>query len=531
MAVAEPVAELDAATIRELILRLRPAPDEPVVVSIAATQLVGESAARLVFASALFTPPTVATESWAQWSARTKQTVSFLVGQWEAAGVDVQQWVQFEEVRGNFLFGRAVLAAGNATDELTEWLTALLAGQPVNLPLSDGAQFAATAAAPTGLIQCFPLIAGPAATLTCAAARPITGYLFPLEVPAGAPAADPTWTVGDYAITNAPLFLLGLPISVPPIHAAPFETEAPAPPGLLVGRMQRDAWISNIRAEPDADHVFKIAIGHDPTRVSLADLELDLEEYAHGDLIGARRVRLGDVMLPELPEGIDEPVIGVCLPTLGPGLHRQVRLYDRDGLLLDTTDRLPMVEQVKVDVQVEGGIPFTITVGNAPIVALLDRLARADETDQAYDDLLAAGLAGRIIDSPGHGLPWLAQILAQAPGHLDVLDPYFGWNVSDWAVLNSVAVPTRVLTHRDGRNVISPPAGSAPGGLVARAWSGRPPWHDRVYLWDGGGATVGTSPSGLGQRVARIDRFGAAEAAGWQALFNTWWVDPSLTAV
>lgn len=65
----------------------------------------------------------------------------------------------------------------------------------------------------------------------------------------------------------------------------------------------------------------------------------------------------------------------------------------------------------------------------------------------------------------------------------------------------------------------------------ARAWPGKPPWHDRIYLWKGGGLSVGTSPSGLGHRVARLDRLNANEAAGWQTMFNAWWVDPTVAAV
>jgi hypothetical protein len=75
-------------------------------------------------------------------------------------------------------------------------------------------------------------------------------------------------------------------------------------------------------------------------------------------------------------------------------------------------------------------------------------------------------------------------------------------------------------------------ADKAAASLEARSWrGGTAPWHDRFYLWQGGGLSVGTSPSGLGKRVARIDRLNANEAAGWQNLFNTWWASADVAAV
>lgn len=227
-----------------------------------------------------------------------------------------------------------------------------------------------------------------------------------------------------------------------------------------------------------------------------------------------------------------------ALPTLGGGLHRQLRLYDRNGVLLDATDRMPFIEQVIVDVQIAGGGAFQVQVGAAATVAFLDRLTYADETEATYNQMLADGLAERIIDDPLTGLPKLAELLSQAHDHLDILDPYFGWELIDWSVLVQVAVPTRVLAKHDmqpkaKRNVNPPPPGTAPNApsLDVRGWPGGPPWHDRVYLWNGGGLSVGTSPSGLGKRVARLDRLTASEAAGWQQMFNSWWSDPNLVAV
>src|SRR5713101_5984542 len=50
-------------------------------------------------------------------------------------------------------------------------------------------------------------------------------------------------------------------------------------------------------------------------------------------LTGSGRIRLGDLALPSGPVAAGKDV-AVVLPTLGPGLQRQVRLFDRNGLLL-----------------------------------------------------------------------------------------------------------------------------------------------------------------------------------------------------
>ncbi len=158
-----------------------------------------------------------------------------------------------------------------------------------------------------------------------------------------------------------------------------------------------------------------------------------------------------------------------------------------------------------------------------------------------------------MIDDPDVGLPLLTGMLAGAREFLAVLDPYFGHQEIDWTVLKDVTVPVHVLTQHGKWNeakaevkggpqrwqlnqkVKAPPPGTAARApdLQVRTWRGHEeqrsaPWHDRVYLWQGGGLSVGTSPSGLGKRVARVDRLSGAEAAGWQALFDRWWASPDV---
>ena len=122
------------------------------------------------------------------------------------------------------------------------------------------------------------------------------------------------------------MYLLGLPISVAPLCSVAFDFNSGPTAGLLVGKLERSAWLAEMQALPDKGTV-SVSLGLDESRVSLADLELDIEEYENGDLVSARRLRLGDVALPSSALMPGE-IITVELPTLGAGLHRQVRLFD-----------------------------------------------------------------------------------------------------------------------------------------------------------------------------------------------------------
>ena len=196
-------------------------------------------------------------------------------------------------------------------------------------------------------------------------------------------------------------------------------------------------------------------------------MEIDLEESIGGDLTSARRISLGDLDLPE--PGKSGGQVRVELPSLGPGLQRQVRLFDRNGLLLDATDRLSMAEQINVQITMGSTAVRQLQIGHTSAVGIFDRLARAERAEAAYSDLLKAGLPGRLIDDPEHGLPALTSLLSQTRGHLDILDPYFGWDADDWLVLGQAHVPVRVLTgygeftKKGWRLRVKPlPPGSAP---------------------------------------------------------------------
>lgn len=279
-----------------------------------------------------------------------------------------------------------------------------------------------------------------------------------------------------------------------------------------------------------------------PGRASPGDLEVDLEEYADDGLAQARRIRLADLALP----GGSPERVTVALPTLGPGLRRRLRLYDRAGRLLDTCDATAFVSQIKITMTGHIGDESTtrhVSLGQAPAAPNpVTRLAALDTAEAGYTRLLTEGLSRRILDDPVTALAAIQEAVQSARDDLLILDPYFGHQPADWAALEKVAVPVRVLTmHKQFAKAATATKPAQPDVLMPlpphagiqhvpllgiRSWSQKAPWHDRVYLWVGGGLTVGGSPSGLGKRLRRLDRLSPVEADAWRTRFEALWVDP-----
>jgi hypothetical protein len=109
-------------------------------------------------------------------------------------------------------------------------------------------------------------------------------------------------------------------------------------------------------------------------------------------------------------------------------------------------------------------------------------------------------------------------VLERAHGELLVVDPYF----RDWPLLENLGgQPPRVLIGPD----VDPPPPTFTG-KAARWRSGLAPFHDRFFLWEGGGVSVGTSAGAVRDRLFRIVRMGAAESDVLRSRFALWWSDP-----
>lgn len=518
---------MSEADVGELLNRLKIEDDDIAVVSFAA-HVEDNNPTRLMFASVLFGPAQMAQMSWLEWSAQTQAPAASVLADLENAGRDLCAARSFVRSVGSCLLGRVALTPDNAVC----WLAGLLAGEPAELV--EDVVLHAHAIAASGAVRTFPNRASPAGRLAGAVERPVTGYFFPIELGTADVGIPDRWGVGDLEMDNASFFLLGLPSAA---------DETSVKPGIYIGSIERRAWIARSGIE-DEGRRHRITLCIDADRIGLADIEVSVEEYLEAELCGARRLRLDDLVRPASMNSIE--LYDVVLPSRGPRLARQVWIHDHNGTLLDCTDRQFSVESVQIGLIAEGMGFETVTAGNtAPPPALLERLLTADTVEDEFRQLLEAGLPGRIIDDPTKALPRLTTLLGEAIGDLSILDPYFGHDVQDWQVFAAVSVNVRVLTghgnqvDKHGQTVLrqrvkSPPPGTVGPGvsLDVRSWRpARVPWHDRVYLWANGGLSVGTSPSGLGGRVARIDRLTAVEALGWQRMFDSWWASTDVAPI
>lgn len=324
-----------------LLGRLQVAPGEVAVVTLAA-HLDDDGEQVLRFGSALVGPPQLAQLSWPEWyAAETDERPSPFESLFEAAGRPLRQWAQFDEVVQGWRLLRFALDVA----DLGAWLDKAVHDRVVDVP--DGSAVRADLEVPSALVRVFPHNDTATGRLTAMASRPLVGWLHRVAVVDGDAMASPPDSLPispDHHRQAPTLFLMGLSVSDDPASLQLL-------PGLFVGRMQDRAWISQLRGAEELTS-FNVHLRLDPARISLWDLIIDLEEYDDaGDLLSARRLALSDLTVPAHgPERFT-----VSLPTLGRRLVRRVRLYDREGILLDSADGVRLVESVEVSVRIMGG--------------------------------------------------------------------------------------------------------------------------------------------------------------------------------
>lgn len=489
-------APVSSADLDELLSRIGAAGDEPAVVSVAAEQDSGQW--RVVHGSVLLGPLQMAASAWPRWhedSQRRGGYVPFDRLLERSGGVDA--WAVAEQVHDGRRFLRFAIPAA----EVRGWLGAIVSGDPAVVSGGRESVFAQVGP-PHDLLRVFPGRSSPAGGLAAMAGRPVVGWLHPLSGGTGRPLPD-EWPGPDGVVMpGAALFLFGL-ASVRP---------DPLPGGLLVGRLERRAWLGALRGGEQLQ-TFDVVVRFDPSLVSLRELIVDLEETsAGGELLSARSVPLAQTVLPSEAAGAD--AVTVRLPTVGRRIRREVRLRALDGTLLDAAGPVHLAEAIYIGDRLAAGTAEPVTLR-----VRLDRLARVDAE---HAELLGAGLADRVVVAGADGRRVLADRLTWARGELLVFDPFFGKSRDDWALLDAAGRPCRVLT---AATVVGTPGPSC----RIRRWTSKvrpPPFHDRAFLWDGGGFTVGTSPNGLGARLSLVDDLAPAAVDALRGHFELWWADP-----
>ena len=232
-----------------LIDYLAPEPDELAVASVILRKTDGRL--HLVAGSLLVGPPQMAESSWPEWRRLNGHNIGY---------VDFPQ-PEFLHAVGALVAGRAVASLGEAVD----WLAELF---DTKRSTAIFPAFDATLGPATAPIQVFPKTSTPASHFITAAMRPVRAFFFPSD-DAWEPLAelDTDWTVSDQGIAQAPHQLLGIS---PPGHVNSTEPAA----GLLLGRLERRAWLAEIRGG-DGLETFEAHIGLEAERIDISDLEID----------------------------------------------------------------------------------------------------------------------------------------------------------------------------------------------------------------------------------------------------------------
>lgn len=301
------------------------------------------------------------------------------------------------------------------------------------------------------------------------------------------------------------------------IHVAS-EGWAETPGGLLVGRAERRAWLREGRGDGKFES-FLVDLGWDPTRISLPDLELTHEELLDGELVLDSRLRLEDLDTREVDD------LGLCtiaLPTVGRSVAHGVALHIVDGELLDRSGPYPLVERAQIDITVNGDeLPPVVTGISDPPPELDERMQRAAQIVTELETVVRNGVQARMIADRQPALDRLRDLLKTARGELLICDRYFGQSGEDWRLLDDVPVVVRVLCAKLEKDHVPVIAAH-----VSARFRRKAALHERIYLWDGGGLSVGGSPTSFGQGPVRITRLRQAEVNEWRMILEVEWKSP-----
>lgn len=481
-------------------------PDDVAVVSLI-VDLRQAPSPTLSHGAILIGPPSLRDRSWTQWY--NDHHLDPLAA---SAGATIR-----EEGDTVLLLRQAV-----TLDEANRWVASVVdTGHTTatsNLP-----GIAVPVAPPQTPLRVFPHSDTPLSGLCAMACRPLWGFHLPALEPVPPFEPDRNLFPNDPILHGSPALwavgVSGTGLDRRGLHRAGS--------GLLIGRLERRAWIDDVRGG-DRLESFDVHIGLDPDQVALWELELELEERMGEEMIYSRRVRLDELRLPDLPA--TETVHAVtALPTLGYGVRRRVSLRHFDGDLLDLTSEFNIAERVETSVHVAGANETldkarpagSVVVGHdAPPHDVYTRQADLERVETEYRQLLQEGLADRIIEEDRDAvIARLRQDLSRSAGEVAVVDRYFANSEVGWEILRAVGGPVRLLISQ--QMDYAPPSDLE---VSVRIWTRKPiPFHDRLFLWAGGGLSIGQSPNGFGATTFRLQRLTSVEANGWRHLFDAWW--------
>lgn len=468
------------------------AEDDEAAVVTAVTRRVGD-ARQLIRASLVIGPKAITDGNWQHWQS---------LHQLPIRSVKEHDGASYSVTNGDFATHRVPITVQEAAIWLSEFGSEHGSSGLASLPPLERAELAAPAAP----LRISRHLDTTASTFVHASVRSGIGFLLRGHSPLPDLGDSGTWwRDGDDRYINAPL-LAGVPLL--PSGCA----------GIVAIRLERRAWFNALRGGPDLE-TFECHLGLEPERIDVSDLVVSCEEWIDDELVLSQLIPLEDLAVDHVRGA---PNITLQLPTLGTQVQRTLHLRDRAGSLLDSSStRFRIAESIAISVNPIGlPAPAVETViGERRLTpSYVERADAVDRVRAQYEDLFAAGASVTLLPAGTDVRAVLTGRLAQARGRLRIVDRYFGKSQDDWVMLGNVAAPIEVLTS----------LGSAPAqplqGLTVR-WhrGGRPPFHGRAYLWDGGGFSVDASPDAFGRDLVYIRALPTPVSDAWHTAFTAWW--------
>lgn len=491
--------------------------DEQVVLSVCAARRQKDGDWVLAYGSLLLVPESCAQVSWPTWRVAEGRNLGTRTDPPLPPSICVsgETW----------LLGRTILSLAEAE----RWFERFLAG-PGSECMSTSVlpqvgclpPMQAHLEGPQALLQVFPGIDSPASSLIAGLGRPAQALVW--RSTDSTPFAVPQIVeVESHQAFLPTQDIAGIHVTDESVDASIATTR-----GLMVGRAERTAWLGQSKGSGDFEN-YIANLGWDPQRIDLADLEITHVERLGRDTVLSTRLRLEDL---DLNDARDAGSCSVRLPTIGRTVTHELLLHTVEGELLDRNGPYPIVEQIVTTMTINGQTlePRVHGVTDPP-PGLEDRLQRRDQLQAELEALLESSAQARMLADRQTAIQQLKAMLTTARGELLVQDRWFGQDLADWRLLDDVAIPVRVLTGKLAKDEQGDVEPAQIGKHVEARYRPKAPIHERLYLWEGGGLTVGGSPTTFGHAPVRIARMRNADVEQWRAEFESLWASPHFQEV
>jgi hypothetical protein len=491
------------------------ASDELAVLSVCAARQGTDDDWVLAHGTLLVVPEACAAISWPEWTRLQS-------GQ-DSPGVNPHLEPSLSAHGENWLLARQVCGV----HEAGEWLSDLWGQLPTEgvtrLPeLGCVPELRARLEIPKALARVVPSIDSPCSSLISGLARPVQALMW------ASPDGPRMLLPGQLELEGRWSFMPSRDFAGMHLTQDWVDPKLATAKGLLVGRAERRAWLRDSRGEGEFKR-YIVELGWDPSRIDIADLEITHIERMNLDTVLASRIRLEDLEITQVAQAGS---VAIELPTLGRNVTHELALNTLEGELLDQSGPYPIIERMELALEINGERQPPIISGiTDPPPELQARIERRDEVRAELREVIENGAQARILADRSIAIERLTDLLERARGELLVMDRYFGQDTADWRLLDGVTVSVRVLTGKLASDASGGAIKATLGAKVEARFRPKAPIHDRIYIWEGGGISIGGSPTSFGQAPLRLARLSAGEADLWRAEFETLWQSPFFSPV